>query len=96
MSETKVSCGSDVPRTLSAARADMATRVPSVSDDSVQWVAYHRTNVKMFKAVANLDPGHRWECLAWAEFERRRVEGFTSRPEWRDVTTGPGSSGVVL
>ncbi len=69
-------------------------RTPSGADDSAKWVEYHRHNVKMFRLVANSDPGHKWECLAWADTERRRVEGFTKRPEWRQVN-GSGS-GVVL
>ncbi|OLZ53434.1 hypothetical protein BS329_11605 [Amycolatopsis coloradensis] len=71
----------------------MVMRIPSGKDDPVYWVKYHRHNVKMFKAVAVSDPDHKWECLAWADIERRRVEEFTNRPEWRQADDGP--SGVV-
>ncbi|WP_409495227.1 AMED_5909 family protein [Amycolatopsis sp. cmx-11-12] len=94
MSKEKVSHGPDFPRTLLEARGDMVMRTPSGEDDSVDWVKYHRHNVTMFQAVAVSDPDHKWECLAWADIERRRVEEFTNRPEWRQADDGP--SEVVL
>ncbi|WP_410589731.1 AMED_5909 family protein [Amycolatopsis sp. lyj-23] len=77
------------PVKLSDAQADIFSRMPRKESPLSEWVEFHRHNARMFKAVSETDPDHKWEALANHGIQLRCVERLTKRPEWsEDYTNG--------
>ncbi|UOZ07501.1 AMED_5909 family protein [Amycolatopsis sp. WQ 127309] len=89
------------PIKLRDAQADLLRRMPCRETPWAEWVDFHRYNARMFAAIAETDPAHKWEALACHGIQLRCVERLTKRPEWKEdyqVTPNDGESshGEVL
>ena len=77
----------EFPVKLRDAQMDILTRMPTRKSELSVWVEFHRHNARMFQAIAETDPDHKWEALANHGIQLKCVERLTQRPEWKDAYT---------
>ena len=61
------------PQTLRAAHDMASGRRPARDASPSAWLAFHRSNERMYRAVADVDRGHHHEALYWAGYESRKA-----------------------
>ncbi|WP_372508780.1 AMED_5909 family protein [Amycolatopsis iheyensis] len=84
-----IECGkrknASFPRTLREAHDNSWLRMPSRNAPVSVWVEFRRANVRMYKAVADIDRGHHHEALYWLNRERAEVDTLMAKPEWKSL-----------
>ncbi|MEV7045458.1 AMED_5909 family protein [Amycolatopsis sp. NPDC051061] len=61
------------PKTLRDAHEVVMDRRPPNDANSSVWLAFRLGNARLYKAVADVDRGHRHEALYWAGYEERQA-----------------------
>ena len=61
------------PRTLRDAHEVVMERRPPMDANLSVWLAFRLSNVRLYRAIADVDRGHHHEALYWAGYEERQA-----------------------
>ncbi|WIX82573.1 AMED_5909 family protein [Amycolatopsis carbonis] len=69
------------PQTLRAAHDTASGRRPAPDANLSAWLAFHQSNARMYRTVADVDRGHHHEALYWVGYETRKAGEVSARIE---------------
>ncbi|MFF4597106.1 AMED_5909 family protein [Amycolatopsis sp. NPDC001319] len=67
------------PKTLRAAHDAVTGRRPDRNANLLAWLAFHQSNARMYRDVADIDRWHHHEALYWADYENRKAGEVSAR-----------------
>ncbi|MEV4600463.1 AMED_5909 family protein [Amycolatopsis sp. NPDC049253] len=67
------------PMTLQAAHNAAIERRPPSNANLTAWVAFHQSNARMYRAVADIDRWHHHEAMYWVGYEERKAGEVSAR-----------------
>ncbi|MFI5607566.1 AMED_5909 family protein [Amycolatopsis sp. NPDC051903] len=67
------------PQTLRAAHDAVSERRPVPTANLLTWLAFHQSNARMYRAVADVDRWHHHEAMYWVGYEERKAGEMSAR-----------------